>query len=341
MNDSMPLLIAYILLEDLVVSAEGRWFFVAVALIMGSAVGSFLNVVAYRLPLGMSLNHPSSQCPKCHRPIRWRDNVPVFGWILLRGRCRDCRTEISYRYPLVELLVALSAALVTWSSFGPAVAFEPLTDVELTVGPWYSFDPLALGLQLVLVFTLWCAALIEFDGERVPWKLVLPMLALGLVLTTLWPTLRPAFDSTIVSQRTSWQGFLDNVRLLAAAILLAALAWPTWITRPSRSPQHVAAISAVLLATVSVCLGLSALVVIAVAAVAIYSFDASRRVGWGALLLTGTLLWITLGQQAVARWSALDGRSPWWLLTIGGGLVVSFVVASQGVRYLASKKTVA
>ncbi|MDR2754767.1 MAG: prepilin peptidase [Planctomycetaceae bacterium] len=72
--------------------------------LFGMCIGSFLNVVIYRLPLGKSLSNPPSHCPKCNHPIRWYDNVPVFGWVLLRGKCRDCKEPISIRYPLIEAL---------------------------------------------------------------------------------------------------------------------------------------------------------------------------------------------------------------------------------------------
>ena len=71
---------------------------------MGACVGSFANVVAYRLPLGMSVVWNPSHCPKCSHPLRARDNVPVLGWLWLRGRCRDCGQSIAARYALVELL---------------------------------------------------------------------------------------------------------------------------------------------------------------------------------------------------------------------------------------------
>ncbi|MGZ4639665.1 MAG: prepilin peptidase, partial [Actinomycetes bacterium] len=72
------------------------------ALLGGLIVGSFLNVVAWRLPRGESLAHPPSHCPSCDTPIKPYDNVPVLSWLLLRGRCRACGAPISARYPLVE-----------------------------------------------------------------------------------------------------------------------------------------------------------------------------------------------------------------------------------------------
>jgi leader peptidase (prepilin peptidase)/N-methyltransferase len=85
----------------------------ALAGVLGLVIGSFLNVVIYRLPRRMSVVHPRSFCPNCGAPVRWFDNVPVVSWIFLRGHCRQCHRPISLRYPLVELAMGmLFAALV-------------------------------------------------------------------------------------------------------------------------------------------------------------------------------------------------------------------------------------
>ncbi len=97
------------------------WFAPAVAAAYGLVFGSFLNVVIYRLPRGMSLVRPRSHCPACGATVRWFDNVPLLSYLLLRGRCRACRARISVRYPLVELASgALAAAVVV--RFGLTVA---------------------------------------------------------------------------------------------------------------------------------------------------------------------------------------------------------------------------
>ncbi|MEA2390346.1 MAG: leader peptidase (prepilin peptidase) / N-methyltransferase, partial [Solirubrobacteraceae bacterium] len=85
---------------------------VALAGVMGLLVGSFLNVVAYRLPRHESLITPGSRCPSCGTPVKPYDNMPVISWLLLRGRCRACRAPISARYPLVEALTAALAVAV-------------------------------------------------------------------------------------------------------------------------------------------------------------------------------------------------------------------------------------
>src|SRR6266568_4203399 len=79
---------------------------------MGATVGSFLNVVVYRLPRKKNLAYPGSYCPKCGHPIRLQDNIPILSWLALRGRCRDCRGTISPRYFVVELTVAAVFLLV-------------------------------------------------------------------------------------------------------------------------------------------------------------------------------------------------------------------------------------
>ena len=84
----------------------------ALAAVGGLIFGSFLNVVAYRLPLGESLLFPSSHCPRCAVPIKPYDNIPVVGYLLLRGRCRGCAGQISVRYPIVEAITGALAVAV-------------------------------------------------------------------------------------------------------------------------------------------------------------------------------------------------------------------------------------
>lgn len=82
--------------------------------VMGLVVGSFLNVVIYRVPRQLSIIRPRSACPNCHHSIRERDNIPVVSWMALRGRCRDCASPISARYPLVECGTGLLFAVTAW-----------------------------------------------------------------------------------------------------------------------------------------------------------------------------------------------------------------------------------
>jgi leader peptidase (prepilin peptidase) / N-methyltransferase len=127
-------------------------FAAAVAGAFGATIGSFLNVVAYRLPRSESLVHPGSHCPGCGTAIKAYDNVPVLGWLWLRGRCRSCRAPISLRYPIIEATTA-----------GLAVA------VVLTK---HSAADIVLGLVLVAVLVP--IALIDFEHRIIPNKITLP-----------------------------------------------------------------------------------------------------------------------------------------------------------------------
>lgn len=86
----------------------------SVVLLFGLCFGSFLNVCVYRIPQEMSLSNPPSTCPKCNTRIKWYDNIPVIGWLALRGKCRACKAPISIRYPLVELLTGLLILSIWW-----------------------------------------------------------------------------------------------------------------------------------------------------------------------------------------------------------------------------------
>ena len=104
--------------------------------VLGLVLGSFVNVVVYRVPLGLSIVRPGSFCPSCHRNVKERDNIPLLSWLLLRGRCRSCRAPISVRYPLVEAVTGTSFALIalavgyTWWVLVPCL----LATVLLTLG---------------------------------------------------------------------------------------------------------------------------------------------------------------------------------------------------------------
>lgn len=100
--------------------AQVLWVFA-----IGASVGSLINVLVYRLPLGLSVVTPPSRCPSCETRLTWRENIPIFGWLFLGGRCRFCRSKISFEYPAVELFVALLFVLffVLWYQVDPNARF--------------------------------------------------------------------------------------------------------------------------------------------------------------------------------------------------------------------------
>lgn len=131
--------------------------------LLGALIGSFLNVVAHRVPAGESLVSPGSRCPTCGVPVKPYDNVPVVSWLLLRGRCRSCGTRISPRYPLVELATALAFAAV--------VAVRGVDD--------------GLVLELPFVAALIALAAIDYDHRLLPNRVVYPLAAYGVIATLL------------------------------------------------------------------------------------------------------------------------------------------------------------
>lgn len=136
---------------------------VAVCAAFGLLIGSFLNVVVHRVPIGQSVVRPASACPGCSSPIAVRDNVPVLSWLLLAGRCRHCSSRISARYPVVELGCAALFAVMA-ARFGAHAAL-----------PAYLYLA-AVGLAL---------ALIDIDVRRLPDVLTLPSYPVALVLLAL------------------------------------------------------------------------------------------------------------------------------------------------------------
>jgi leader peptidase (prepilin peptidase) / N-methyltransferase len=164
---------------------------IVLAAVGGLLVGSFLNVVAWRLPRGESLVSPRSRCPGCEAPIRAYDNVPVVSWVVLRARCRHCGTRISARYPLVELSTALLY-------------------VAVVVGRDGAHD---IVLGLILVTVLVPVTLIDLEYRLIPNRITLPAAVAAIVAGAI---LDPGFIPEQVIAGAAGGGFF----------LLAALAYP-------------------------------------------------------------------------------------------------------------------
>ncbi|MGC6483505.1 MAG: prepilin peptidase [Synechococcus sp.] len=141
-------------------------------LLFGACIGSFLNVVVWRLPRRESVVWPGSHCPNCGHQVRWHDNIPILGWMLLAGRCRDCHWRIPIRYPSVELLTA-----GLWVSAASAHGFSPATPA------------LNLIAGVVLVSVLLPLTLIDLDHLWLPEPLCRLGVMAGLAATLIaaWP----------------------------------------------------------------------------------------------------------------------------------------------------------
>ena len=131
------------------------------ATLFGAAIGSFLNVVIYRLPIGRSVMYPPSACPTCRRALLWYENIPIVSWLALRGRCRTCATPIGVQYPIVE---ALTAAL-----FGTAM--------------WYYGPGALLASRLVFGCSLIALFAIDLEHHLLPNAITLPGIVVGFVFS--------------------------------------------------------------------------------------------------------------------------------------------------------------
>ena len=144
------------------------WLVSVWLLVIGGCIGSFMNVVVYRLPRGLSLVSPGSQCPSCQHPIRWYDNIPVVSWFVLRGHCRDCGVSFSLRYAGIEATVAalflLLGFLEGFSGGGLLIRELPTHLESLNLGSFSSWS--LCGYHLICLCFLICAALVQWDAAQ-------------------------------------------------------------------------------------------------------------------------------------------------------------------------------
>jgi leader peptidase (prepilin peptidase)/N-methyltransferase len=181
--------------------------------ILGTILGSFLNVVIYRLPRRLSVVRPASRCPNCQTPIRPYDNIPLLSFLILRGRCRTCRAPISWRYPLVEGAAGLLLAGL-WVHFAPLAAWVPF------------IADAAFALMLVAVF------FIDLDYQIVPNAITYSGLILGLLLAIPLGRLVPSVLSALGASAFFLliailsRGGMGGGDIKLAAMMGAFLSWP-------------------------------------------------------------------------------------------------------------------
>ncbi|HVX13957.1 MAG TPA: prepilin peptidase [Pirellulales bacterium] len=288
------------------------WCMLAWLFAVGGCIGSFMNVVIYRLPAGLSLLHPPSRCPACETPIRATDNVPMLGWLWLRGRCRSCRAAISARYPAVELLVALvfvGLACAEPLNAGrnlPAAA-QGMTQYEL----WGIY-----AYHLFLLCSLICAAFTEFDGQRLTPRLTVPALLIGVAAPEVWPHLRPA--SILVAGPPWWANLVEgSLGAIGGAAIGYLIGFAARVRRQAFDPIRSAHAGSIAFAWTGAFLGLEAVLALAVAAGATFllaialqappgdrrRLPVGRRIGLVGYLTPWTGVWI-LAWRTIAE--ALD-----------------------------------
>ncbi len=188
-------------------------FTAAWCFVMGSVIGSFLNVVIYRMPLGLNISKPKSRCPVCETPIRTRDNLPIFAWILLRGKCRYCQSSISMRYPIVEAIVGIFFVMLYLTLVRSGGQFLPYRDPNRFSGVYQimegrTWDLIALDLYYSYLFiVVLAAAYIQFDRQLIPRRLLIWCFMAGIIAGVFLPELHPvpalipvdAVSSTVLS----------------------------------------------------------------------------------------------------------------------------------------------
>jgi len=260
--------------------------------VIGGLVGSFLNVVAYRLPEGLSVVSPPSACPSCGRGVRPWHNVPVLGWVMLRGACADCGSRISPRYPCVEAACALLWGLLFWVM---------VPDVDALIG---GLALPAFGLFALYFSALLAISLIDLDHYIVPDVISLPLIPLGIASTALLH----AHGSDVPSVPAAVAGaVLGGGVMLAIAVggrmmfgreamgmgdvkLVAAIgawqgAWPTLL---------LTIFSASLLGSV-----------LGIAAISLRGRDRALRIPFGPYLCAGALFAWIAGDWVISHWLVL------------------------------------
>jgi len=180
------------------VDAMHPYFFPTVAFVLGACIGSFLNVVIYRVPAGRSIVRPGSACA-CGAPIAWRDNIPILSWIMLRGRARCCGRPFSARYPFVELLTG-----------------------ALFLACWLRLPHMAAVCGWVFLASLVCATFIDLDHMIIPDGFTIGLAIVGLALSVLVPSLH--------GQHTGFY-LIDGLRAGSASVvgLVAGSGVVLWI----------------------------------------------------------------------------------------------------------------
>jgi len=189
-------------------AALGAGFFV-----IGTVVGSYLNVCIYRIPWQKSVVWPGSRCPRCCTAIAGFDNIPILSWIALRGECRHCGLPISARYPLVETLTGL---LFLGAYLVDVIAAPRGEWGQIAVsGLW------AAAYHCVFLALLVAAAMIDYDLWIIPDEVTVTGMVAGIALGTIWPHVRPAPAEASSHPAAFWTGVLG---LFAGAAL-------TWVVR--------------------------------------------------------------------------------------------------------------
>lgn len=248
--------------------------------LFGACVGSFLNVCIYRLPAGESVVSPPSRCPACGREISWYDNIPVISFLLLSGRCRSCRSAISWRYPSVEMLNGL-LTLLLFMKFGPSFTFVSL---------------------FVFSSALVAITFIDLDHQIIPDVITLPGIALG-------------FAASFLVGGIDWKNSLIGILVGGGSLLIVAYGYQFLTGKEGMGGGDIK-----LLAMMGAFLGwpavpfvifASSLIgsIIGVTLMLIRGRDSKLAIPFGPFLSFGALLYIFYGSRIITWYLTLGGRT--------------------------------
>jgi protein-glutamine gamma-glutamyltransferase len=330
-------------INEYTMQAMTALFFFAI----GASIGSFLNVVVYRLPRGMRLWGRRSHCPLCQVDLGFRENMPIVGWLRVRGRCLSCRAPISVRYPLVEaitgliFLVLLQAELLSGGKSIPIRVPNSYAGVVWII--WYpKWDLISLYLyHCFLLCSILCVSLIGNDGQRVPRGLLVVAVIVGASFPLFLPSLHPV---PAVVSRPAW---LDAGRFrfgelvtaaagLAAGVALGGLLLPAGHAGRTGAERRALACT---LGLAGIYLGWQAVVSIAMLTASlqlVYAIIGRFLPGGGGYRIL-TFAAIAAFVQ-VTFWRALSARAFWPSHTSGPGLIATCVllvaVSTFATRFL-------
>ena len=339
-------------------TAFAELFAVTWIFVLGSAIGSFLNVVVYRLPRGKTLLG-GSFCPRCKQEIQFRDNIPIFGWLMLKGKCRVCRLPISSRYPIVEFICGATLLAIAIPMLALGGINMPGVEPPRYLGfSWNLMDLPAnfLTLYATQAFVACClltAMLIEWDRDWIPANLTMAVVIAAIITTFINPRLaqEELHDLANLATSLNWHDLvLRTIGGLVGGFAGSLAGWADPVTRRRYVTPWTATIW---WAVVGWCLGgFAMLSLFSISAILIVGFRPHHRphpptpsrvvAGPFGLLFVAYVLqvvfWNLFAMLPGWPWTVSDFPATWcWL----AGSIIVFAITLIGVRSRSPVRTIA
>jgi leader peptidase (prepilin peptidase)/N-methyltransferase len=330
------------------------YLILALCITFGATLGSFFNVVIYRLPRGKSIVHPPSSCPKCGRGIRMRHNVPVLGWLMLRGKCFDCEAPISARYPIVEAITAVTFGVLAWlEPYSMGISLPQPPKEMLALLPQGNDLWLMAGLHALLLSFLFIAAAIDYDGYRVPRLMAVGLVCIAVSAIFSKPTLLPVPAFAVLIERWPFMpaavsGASTIYGTIVGIVFGCVLSPGTGVGRSGEAGRFNGVI---ILAWVGAVLGAQAVGTIAALCAFIYQFAMMYRFGitrlqhvtFPLLVWLASFVWIVAWKQIVTiKAFPLDAKIDWKVLVWQATIAIVCAAATywfRGPQHLAANVT--